>query len=81
MGNTFSSKPKAGKITDVDRAVLTLKTQRKKLNDQRKRLDDSATREVGVARQLLAAGKKDRALLALKRKKLQVGGVMCVWGG
>lgn len=70
MGN-FGSKSKVGKITEADRAALSLKTQKKKLTDQRNRLEGNVAREVEVARQLIATGRKDRALLALKRKKLQ----------
>ncbi len=58
------------KITETDRAVLALKTQRRRLEDQRARLLAQADREAHVARALAAAGRRERALLALKRRRL-----------
>ena len=58
-------------ITEADRAVLSLKTQRRRLEDQRARALAQMDREQEVARQLVAAGRKDRALLALKKRRLQ----------
>ena len=58
-------------ITDVDRAVLSLKTQRRRLEDHRTRVMSQITREKVIARELVAAGHKDRAVLALKKKRLQ----------
>lgn len=76
MGN-FSSKKsgskKGGEITELDRAILNLKTQRRKLNDQRGRLEALNERERAAVRELLAAQRKGRALLALKKVKLQEG--------
>ncbi|KFM27311.1 Vacuolar protein sorting-associated protein 20-like protein 1 [Auxenochlorella protothecoides] len=69
MGNIFGGDKKR-EITDVDRAILSLKTQRRKLDDQRKRTDTLIEREAVVARTLVAQGKRDRALLALRKKRL-----------
>ncbi|GFR52212.1 hypothetical protein Agub_g14752 [Astrephomene gubernaculifera] len=76
MGS-FSSKPtrKAKKpvVTEVDRAILSLKTQRKKLEDQEKlptQINVRLERHAEVARQLAGEGRRDRALLALRKKKL-----------
>lgn len=57
-------------MTDVDRAILSLKTQRKKLEDQEKLIHVRLERHAEVARQLAGEGRRDRALLALKKKKL-----------
>ncbi|KAL4423087.1 hypothetical protein ABPG77_005892 [Micractinium sp. CCAP 211/92] len=86
MGQLISKKPRqagsarsltasglALEINEADRAVLTLKTQARKLEQQRQRIQGNVDREMGIAASLVAQGKKDRALLALKRKKLQEG--------
>lgn len=75
MGNLLSTKhsskkPKGAVITEVDRAVLSLKTQRKKLEDQLKLLDKRIEHFTELGRELIRANKKDRALLTLKRRKL-----------
>lgn len=49
----------------------TPQAQRKKLTAQRARTDAQVAREGEVIRELLRTHKKERALLALKRKKLQ----------
>jgi charged multivesicular body protein 6 len=58
-------------ITEVDRAVLSLKTQRRRLTDHRIRVITQVSREEAVARQLIGAGQRDRALLALKKRRIQ----------
>ncbi|CAF1121464.1 unnamed protein product [Adineta steineri] len=74
MGNIFgkkSSKPsKQPAITEQDRAILQLKQQRDRLNQNRRRVESQLDREREVAKQLLKNGQKDRALLLLRKKKM-----------
>lgn len=53
------------------RAILDLKLQRDKLHQYQRRITVLTDKETAVARQMLAAGDKKRALLALRRKKYQ----------
>lgn len=77
MGNLFSSSSKkkkdkylAPEITEVDKAILSLKTQKKRLEDQSKLLENRMDTQKEAAKQLLAEKRKERALLMLKKKKL-----------
>ncbi|TRX92876.1 hypothetical protein FHL15_006282 [Xylaria flabelliformis] len=53
------------------RAILDLKNQRDKLHQYQRRITLLTDKETDIARQMLAAGDKKRALLALRRKKYQ----------
>lgn len=61
----------AATITEHDRAVLQLKVQRDRLHKYTQSISLVIAREVAVAKELLKAGKKSNALLALKRKRYQ----------
>eukprot|EP01061_Rhynchopus_euleeides_P001387 TRINITY_DN10977_c0_g3_i1.p3 TRINITY_DN10977_c0_g3~~TRINITY_DN10977_c0_g3_i1.p3 ORF type:complete len:220 (+),score=92.18 TRINITY_DN10977_c0_g3_i1:1218-1877(+) len=70
----FSSKPKKKKqsqVTNHDRAVLELKVSRDKLCKYQKKLTVLIEKEVDASKTLLKEGKKDRALVILKRKKMK----------
>lgn len=58
-------------ITEVDKAVLSLKAQRRRLEDHRKQVLNQIDREQAIARQLVVSGHRDRALLALKKRRIQ----------
>ncbi|KAI9445087.1 Snf7 family [Lactarius indigo] len=61
------------KVTAQDRAILDLKLQRDKLKQYQKKIQIILDREHEIAKQQLAAGHKDRALIALRRRKYQEG--------
>jgi len=61
------------KITAQDRAILDLKLQRDKLKQYQKKIQSVLDREHEIAKQQLTAGHKDRALIALRRRKYQEG--------
>ena len=53
------------------RAILDMKNQRDKLRQYHKRITVITSRETEIARECLAKGDKQKALLALRRKKYQ----------
>ncbi|KIJ68569.1 hypothetical protein HYDPIDRAFT_24829 [Hydnomerulius pinastri MD-312] len=61
------------KITAQDRAILDLKLQRDKLRQYQKKIQVVLDREHEIAKAQLAAGNKDRAVIALRRRKYQQG--------
>ncbi|KAG4095933.1 hypothetical protein H8356DRAFT_1276160 [Neocallimastix lanati (nom. inval.)] len=70
MGSS-SSKPKKSKITSQDKAILDLKIQRDKLNQYQKKIQAVLDREYEIAKINIKKGNKEKALLALKKKKYQ----------
>ncbi|EFC46203.1 predicted protein, partial [Naegleria gruberi] len=72
MGAIFSLfHKKETKVSEQDKAVLELKTQRDKIKVYQKKLQTVIQKERDVAKQLVQEGKKDLAMLALKKKKYQ----------
>lgn len=53
------------------RAILDMKNQRDKLHQYQRRITVLTSRETEIAKEMLAKGDKQRALLALRRKKYQ----------
>ncbi|XP_059893556.1 charged multivesicular body protein 6-like [Gadus macrocephalus] len=70
MGNIFGKK-KRSRVTEQDKAVLQLKQQRDKLRMYQKRINLQLDKERLLAKQLLKNGRKDKALLLLKKKRYQ----------
>ncbi|XP_077406763.1 charged multivesicular body protein 6 [Vanacampus margaritifer] len=70
MGNLFVKK-KQSRVTEQDKAVLQLKQQRDKLRQYQKKIDLQLDKERLLAKQLLKSGRKDKALLLLKKKRYQ----------
>jgi len=70
MGGNQSSIPK---ITPQDHAILDLKLQRDKLRQYQKKIQAILDREQAIAKTHIAAGQKDRAIIALRRRKYQQG--------
>ncbi|TSK14890.1 Brain-specific angiogenesis inhibitor 1-associated protein 2 [Bagarius yarrelli] len=70
MGNIFGKK-KRSRVTEQDRAVLQLKQQRDKLKQYQKKITLQLEKERLLAKQLLKDGKKEKALLLLKKKRFQ----------
>ncbi|KZW02594.1 Snf7-domain-containing protein [Exidia glandulosa HHB12029] len=58
-------------ITQQDRAILDLKHQRDRVKQYQKKIQVVLDREQEIAKQCLRAGQKDRALVALRRRKYQ----------
>eukprot|EP00761_Pharyngomonas_kirbyi_P012789 gb/GECH01012816.1/.p1 GENE.gb/GECH01012816.1/~~gb/GECH01012816.1/.p1 ORF type:complete len:616 (+),score=193.80 gb/GECH01012816.1/:1-1848(+) len=66
----FSSNSQ-NRVTKHDKAVLDLKVQRDKLKQYQKKIEKVLDRETEIARELLRNEKKEKARLALKKKKYQ----------
>ncbi|XP_041937985.1 charged multivesicular body protein 6 [Alosa sapidissima] len=71
MGNIFGRKKRTTRVTEQDRAILQLKQQRDKLRQYQKRINVQLDKERMLAKQLLKDGKKEKALLLLKKKRYQ----------
>ncbi|XP_061892545.1 charged multivesicular body protein 6-like [Entelurus aequoreus] len=71
MGNVFGGKSRPSRVTEQDKAVLQLKQQRDKLKQYQKRITLHQEKEHLLAKQLLKDGRKEKALLLLKKKRYQ----------
>lgn len=71
MGAIFGKKKPPSRITEQDKAVLQLKSQRDKLKQYQKRIELGLASDRALAKKLLADGKKDRAKLLLRKKRYQ----------
>lgn len=71
MGSLFSKKTANSKpkVSQQDLAILQLKQLRDKIQQSQKKISLQIDRDKDVARQLISDGKKDRALLLLRKKK------------
>lgn len=79
MGNLISysksqsSRNKALQVTDTDKAILDIRIARKQLATYRLQQEKLSEKSAIAVGHLLAANKRDRAKLALKKKKLHEG--------
>ncbi|CAJ0949128.1 unnamed protein product, partial [Mesorhabditis belari] len=77
MGAIFSKKSRAPtpikncEITEQDQAIIRLKTQRDRIKQYMKGKQKYMDKEREMAKQLIQEGRKDRALVLLKKKKYQ----------
>lgn len=65
------TRPRWTHLLTLARAILDLKIQRDKLHQYQKRIATITTREIEIAKECLRSGNKQKALLALRRKKYQ----------
>lgn len=75
MGHLFSKSvkksPQPSRVTEHDKAVLELKVQRDNMKMYRKKIELNLEKERRIAKELLRNGKKERALVLLKKKRYQ----------
>ncbi|XP_022661356.1 charged multivesicular body protein 6-like [Varroa jacobsoni] len=69
LGRTKSPKKVPSRVTEQDRIVLQMKQQRDKLKQHQRQLETRLEKERQVASRLVKEGKKERALIILKKKK------------
>ena len=62
--------PPKVEVTDADRAVLSLKTQKRKLGATQRQISERIVRAAEEARERVARGDKSGALLRLKQRKV-----------
>lgn len=67
MGHLFSKRK--SRVTEHDKALLQLKTTRDKIHQYQKRSEATVEKDRQLAKKLIRDGKKERALLLLRKKK------------
>ncbi|XP_029167015.1 charged multivesicular body protein 6 [Nylanderia fulva] len=71
MGIFFAKKKQSSRVTEQDKAILQVKQARDKIRQYQRKIEQSLEKERLLAKELLKKGKKDRALLLLRKKKYQ----------
>jgi len=71
MGIFFSKKKHPSRVTEQDKAILQVKQTRDKIKQYQRKIEQNLEKERLLAKELLKNGKKDRALLLLRKKKYQ----------
>ena len=69
MGGVFSKNKSTSRITEQDKAILSLKKARDDLIKYQKKIEGNLEKDRELAKKLLKEGKKDRAKLLLRKKK------------
>ena len=71
MGIFFAKKKPPSRVTNQDKAILQLKQTRDKIKQYQRRIEQNLEKERLLAKKLIQNGRKDRALLLLRKKKFQ----------
>ena len=69
MGGVFSKNKSTSRITEQDKAILSLKKTRDDLIKYQRKIEGNLEKDRELAKKLLKEGKKDRAKLLLRKKK------------
>ena len=69
MGGVFSKNKSSSRITEQDKAILSLKKTRDDLIKYQRKIEGNLEKDKELAKKLLKEGKKDRAKLLLRKKK------------
>jgi len=69
MGGVLGKKKNTSRITEQDKAILSLKKTRDQLLQYQKKIEENLEKDRELAKRLLKEGKKDRAKLLLRKKK------------
>lgn len=67
--SSSATSPTPALVDDGDRALLDLKVQRDQLVNHRRRMESQVSKDDEAARSMVKEGKKQKAMLALRKKK------------